>query len=79
MDDYRQPDDDAICSCEIEHQNVGADAELDQGHAVKIEQLAEPKPFQVFLQVGLSLDRVPDMSASTDRGRLVCKDGTKDC
>ena len=44
MDHNRQPDDDAIAPREVKHQNIGADTELDQGHAVEVEELPEPEP-----------------------------------
>lgn len=42
MYDNGEPYDNTIGSREIKHQNIGTDAELDQGHAIKIEELAEP-------------------------------------
>jgi hypothetical protein len=37
VDYYRHPNNHPISLCEVQLQNVGADAEFDQGHAVEVE------------------------------------------
>lgn len=37
MDNQRHPDDYAVSLCEVQLQDVGADAKLDQGHAVEVK------------------------------------------
>lgn len=45
----RQPDHDAISFRKVQYQDVGANAELDQGHAIEVEKLTKPQPFEVLL------------------------------
>lgn len=42
MDHDRSPDDDPKCSRKVQHEDVGANTQLDQGHSVQIEQLTQP-------------------------------------
>lgn len=79
MDDNRKPNDDAVCLREIKHQNISANAEFDQSHAVEVEELAKPQIPKVPLQVFWCLDWIPNMSSTTDFSCLVGKSGAGHC
>lgn len=73
-----QPNYDAICFREVKHQNIRANAELDQSHAVEIEELPEPEPSEVLLHMIWSHDGIPNVSTSSHLSCFVSKDGTDD-
>ena len=79
MNDDRQPNDNAISLGKVKDQNVSADTELDQGHAIEVQELCKPEVVEVFLQVVRGEYWIPDMSASAQRSCFVSKDGTDNC
>lgn len=79
MDNDREPNNNAISLREVEDQNVGADTELDQGHAIEIQELRKPQVMEVCLQVVRGEDWVPDMATTTYIICFVREDGTNYC
>jgi hypothetical protein len=72
VNDDRKPDQGSEALREIEHKNVGADAQFHQCHAVEIEELSEPQIIHVLFQIPrLFEDGIVNVSAATDFGHLV--------
>lgn len=79
MNNDREPNNDAISFREVEDQNVSADTELDQGHAIEIQDLRKPQVMEVCLQVVRGEDWIPDMATTTNIIRFIREDGTDYC
>jgi hypothetical protein len=79
MNNDREPNDDAISLGEVKNQDISADTELDQGHAIEIQELPKPEVVEVCLQVVRGKYRIPDMSATAHRSCFVREYGTSNC
>lgn len=71
VNDNRRPYQDSEPFREIEHEDVGANAQFDQSHAIQIEQLAQPDIMQVLGQVCWRHRRIPHMLSAAILGCLV--------
>jgi hypothetical protein len=58
----RGPYDDPERLGEIQHEDVSANAQLHQGHAIEVEQLTQPSVVEIFFQVVRCHYRIPGMS-----------------
>jgi hypothetical protein len=66
------PNQDAEAFRKVEHEDVCTNAQLYQCHAVKIEELANPKVSHVFLQIcGVLEDGVPNVPTASIFGHDV--------
>ena len=79
MNNDREPNDDAISLGEVKNQDISADTELDQGHAIEIQDLRKPQVMEVCLQVVRGEDWIPDMATTTNIIRFIREDGTDYC
>ena len=75
MYDDRDPDHDSEGPGEIQHEDVGANTQLNQGHSVQVEQLAYPQEVEVFLQVLGSHDGIPHVLATAYFGHSIAACG----
>jgi hypothetical protein len=79
MNNNREPNNNAISLGEVKFQNISAYTELDQGHAIKIQELPKPEVVEVCVQVVRGKYWIPNMSATAHRSCFVREDGTGNC
>lgn len=65
---------------EVEHQDIGANAQLHQGHTIQVEQLSQPEVPQKVLHIArMCQDWIPDVSPKSNISGFVAEHCTTNC